>query len=207
MEEPWYWAYWGRDLYEYSYYLAWFEQTGNVSMQQKAQEFQAEVPADIVQEFLWRRARNHNITVALIEAQYQWYDHRFILDEKLLSVIDLLFRMQNKQVLFDHMFITQDDNAKHGLNIQEATEIKELVSQLQLDSVISVYPGADEVGFTMLARLSCEDMQHFPKVQLIWRDTNTTYYIPNYEGQPMTFTVTDQVNAAGGQLTNDSAGK
>lgn len=44
VEEPWYWAYWGYDLYEYSYYTDKYNQLHNPDDLKKAQEAEAKVP-------------------------------------------------------------------------------------------------------------------------------------------------------------------
>lgn len=64
---------------------------------------------------------------------------------------------------------------------------------LELEATASVYPGADEVGLTLLARMSVSDLDISPSLFLIFRDPSTIYYIPNYEGQPMINTIQDQV--------------
>lgn len=62
---------------------------------------------------------------------------------------------------------------------------------------MNIYPGADEVGLTMLSRLSVDYTQKTPNLYLVFRDPNTINYIPNYEGQPMILTVQQQIAAAG----------
>lgn len=64
---------------------------------------------------------------------------------------------------------------------------------LELETTASVYPGADEVGLTLLARMSVSDLDISPSFFLIFRDPSTIYNIPNYEGQPMINTIQDQV--------------
>jgi len=74
-----------------------------------------------------------------------------------------------------------------------------------LENFVKIYPGADEVGFTMLSKMSVDITSHSPTFYLVFRNASTIYYIPNYEGQPMIDTLSDQLMAAGGKMTNDSA--
>lgn len=54
---------------------------------------------------------------------------------------------------------------------------------------ILMYPGADEVGLTMLSRSLVDLNQRTINVSLIYRDSNYKDRIPNYEGQPLNFSV------------------
>jgi hypothetical protein len=121
-----------------------------------------------------------------------------------LSVTVQIVEYQYQFNYFEHLFITLDDNAEYGLNIRESVELKQLVSKYNLESVTNIYPGADEVGFTMLGRTTANYFNYSPVFCLIFRDPTTIYYIPNYEGQPMIETIQDQINAAGGTILNDT---
>lgn len=68
IEEPWYWAYYGYDLYQYSFYSDKYTYTHNASDLAQAEAAEALVPPAIVDEFVWRRARNFNATVLLLDA-------------------------------------------------------------------------------------------------------------------------------------------
>lgn len=173
-EEPWFWKYYGFDLYTYSFYSDKFQHTHNQSDEQQAQEAAAKVPTSILQEFLWRRSRNFNVTEQMIELFFQ------------------------NQQLIQRLYITQDDNAQFGFNIEEANKYKQMVQQYNLTQVCRIYPGADEVGFTLLAQVSALAANESPKVQFVFRDPSSIFRIPNYEGQPMIYTLQDQLVAAGG---------
>ena len=125
--------------------------------------------------------------------------------------------------LFQTLYITQDDNAEYGFNIAEARNLKARVSaSTKLSSVVKLYPGADEVGLTMLAKLTTSINSNNNGVskhqnpiskhqnlrggvqgtvmQLVFRDprNSSLMLIPNYEGQPMILTLLQQMVAAGG---------
>jgi Protein of unknown function (DUF4127) len=136
VEDVWYWEYHGADLFTYSYFTSKYAQTHNASDLAQAQAAEARVPADIVADWLWRRARNFNVTIALLE------------------------RAGATPGLLRSLYITQDDNALFGFNIDEAAALRALAQQLGLlGSVVRIYPGADEVGLSMLGRLASETMQ------------------------------------------------
>ena len=132
-EEPWYWADYGYDLYTYSFFMDRFDQLGEPKDLAKATAAVAQVPESAVEEFLWRRQRNHIVTM-------------FFLNK--------MGNNDNGQSPFNYFYTTLDDNAEYGFNIREAEEIKTVISGFS-DSITNscpVYPGADEVHLTMLAR-------------------------------------------------------
>jgi hypothetical protein len=94
-----------------------------------------------VNEFLWRRARNFNVTVALLQAQAQhqgmWQSIFFSHGAACINA--------SLAAVFNRIWITLDDNAKFGLNLHEANELRALVAQLGLQNQVNIYPGADEV--------------------------------------------------------------
>ena len=65
-EEPWYWAHYGRNLYEYSYYTDKYQKENDPDDYKKAQAAKRAVPDHIVNEFVWRRERNFNVTIQIL---------------------------------------------------------------------------------------------------------------------------------------------
>eukprot|EP01105_Mastigella_eilhardi_P001876 TRINITY_DN1229_c0_g1_i1.p2 TRINITY_DN1229_c0_g1~~TRINITY_DN1229_c0_g1_i1.p2 ORF type:complete len:526 (-),score=187.72 TRINITY_DN1229_c0_g1_i1:2814-4391(-) len=178
-EEPWYWEYYGYDLYEFSFYSDKYYHTHDPADEQAAIAAAKQVPPAIIKEFLWRRSRNFNITRDVVNAEAATNPLEFL-------------------------YITQDDNAQYGFNIEEADALRRLVASNNIGDHAFVYPGADEVGLTMLSMLSVSSTGKSPKIQLVYRDPSTVYNIPNYEGQPMVTTLQQQTIAAGGTFTNDT---
>ncbi|ELR22454.1 uncharacterized protein ACA1_255750 [Acanthamoeba castellanii str. Neff] len=184
-EDQWYWAYYGRDLFQFSYFMDKYDTLRQPADLATAQSYRSKVPPAVVEDWLWRRSRNFNVTKAIIEQQFLW-------------------KKQHNQRLFEKLYVTQDDNAEYGFNIAEAEKLKALVRQYGLEEDIYIYPGADEVGLTMLAQSSVRKEGKSPRIKLVFRDPATINLIPNYEGQPMIQTLEDQIKAAGGSLTNDT---
>jgi len=144
----------------------------------KAEEARTKVPEDIVQDFLWRRERNHQLTIDILETQ----------------------SLEN---LFEKIFITLDDNAEYGLNKQEEEVLRRLRAKYQLENSVLIYPGADEVALSLLSNLASSEMGTTPVVLVIYRDPSSKDRIPNYEGQPLSQTVIEQIQAAGGVITEE----
>lgn len=203
-EDPWYWQYYGLDLFTYSFYLSKYNHTHNASDLATAEAAAAQVPASILNEFVWRRHRNFNVTSYLLQRYAQ--------------------SVAAGRPLFHSLYITLDDNAEYGFNIDESVAFKQMVQTLGLSNYVKIYPGADEVGLTMLARLAADSVQSAdayaasgntidpvllvqagdrvgtqPTLQLVFRkaDNASLNLIPNYEGQPMIQTLMDHVTASG----------
>lgn len=187
-EDVYYWQFFGADLFTFSYFSAKYAQSGNASDLAAARAAEAKVPPDVVADYLWRRARNYNVTAALLE------------------------RAAAAPGLLRSLYITQDDNARYGFNIAEADALRALAARLGLGDLVRVYPGADEVGLSMLARLVSETMGEAAAVaggsgagggavqlDVVFRraDNASLYLVPNFEGQPMIQTLRDQIAAAG----------
>ncbi len=122
VEEPDYWALYGADLYTYSYYMDKYNTLHNVSDLQRAEAAEALVPPAIVQEFLWRRARNFNVSVALLQAQ---------------AAVARSSGLSGGGI-FERIWITLDDNAQYGFNIREANELRALVVSLGLQNQVNM---------------------------------------------------------------------
>ena len=182
VEEPWYWALYGADLYQFSFYYGRYVELHNASDLAMAQQYEAMVPDHVVAEFLWRRSRNFNVTSHLLDLQ-----------------------KKSNNTLFQNMFITLDDNSPFGFNILESKALQNQTAALGLNNTVYIYPGADEVGLTMLARMCVDaELDGVPvPMAVVYRDPVGKEYIPACEGQPMDMTVHQQIAAAGGVFDDD----
>jgi len=183
-EEPWYWALYGYDIYLWSFLMDRYHMLGNKSDYEKATQVQKQIPDSVLREFLWRRNRNHQITVQMLQMQQQ--------------------SASSSKSLFQKIWITLDDNAEYGLNKQEERELRKQITDENLWNQVNMYPGADEVQLTALSFMSTElnNSTNPPKVAIVYRDPSTRAYIPNYEGQPLNVSVIAQTHAAGGVVVS-----
>jgi hypothetical protein len=172
-EEPWYWADYGYALFNYSFYLDKYNQLHDPADLAQSNAAKSQVPSSAVDEFTWRRERNNNMTTYLLN-------------------------MLPKSSSFEYFYITMDDNAEYGFNIRESAALKSLVSDLHLEGKVPIYPGADEVQLTLLAKHSVTAATASVRILLVYRNPSTITYIPGYEGQPMVDTLYQQLAAAGG---------
>ena len=133
-EEPWYWEYYGKDLFEYSFYSSRYINLKNKSDLIEANRYKSLVPSNVLDKFLWRRERNFNITYTLFHFQQKYHS------------------------MFDSLYLTLDDTGTYGFNVDEALKLKELKASLKLnDDIVRIYPGADEVESCLLSKMIVQD--------------------------------------------------
>ena len=178
IEEPHYWQDYGKAIFDYSFYSHKYQVEGYQKDKRKADEIKSDIPQEYLDEFIWRRERNHKVT-------------RQILD------------YQNDFNLFEEIYITLDDNAPYGFNIKEEKILRKIVKNYSLENV-NIYPGADEVGLTILAKFATKLMNQEPKIQIIYRDPQANDLVPNYEGQPLSRSIQAQIKGNGGQIVSNN---
>ena len=102
----------------------------------------------------------------------------------------------------DFLIIPQDDSAKYGYTSMDREAIKAELKQKGLSDV-AMYPGADEVGMTLLARAVCEYKGVAPKIACKFVHENSHKITPLYEDRPVGVTLPFQVESAGCVIASD----
>jgi hypothetical protein len=113
----------------------------------------------------------------------------------LIKVIERL----NKTI--DFLIIPQDDSAEYGYTSMDREAIKAEIAERGLSDV-AMYPGADEVGMTLLARAACESVGRAPKIYCHFAHENAHNVVPLYEDRPLGMTLPHQINSAGCVITD-----
>ena len=85
-----------------------------------------EVPAHILDDWLGTRKRNHRMHLAALEL--------------------------TRDGVIDHLCLTLDDTSTYGLAAQDRRALEAKTDEVNLWSKVDIYPGADEVPATLLAR-------------------------------------------------------
>ncbi|KAJ4459606.1 hypothetical protein PAPYR_4337 [Paratrimastix pyriformis] len=174
-EEPAYWAKYGRLIYQYSFYQDRYDVLHNADDLAQANKYKAQIPGDILSEFLWRRQRN-------------------------MAVIEALMALQRDTHALHRVYITLDDNAEWGFNKAEERTIRGWVAQWGLGKDVFIYPGADEVALLQVAELlqTAPGARPAPRICPLWRLPQYRDRIPSYEGQAFNISVATQIQAVGG---------
>ena len=96
----------------------------------------------------------------------------------------------------DFLIIPQDDSAEYGYTSMDREAIKSELRENGLDDV-AMYPGADEVGMTLLARAACEFKGIIPKIFCEFPHKDAPDITPLYEDRPLCKTLPFQIGSAG----------
>ena len=182
-EEPTYWAHYGRLIYLWSFHTDRYNVLHEPADEEQARQLQAQIPADILREFVWRRERNYNVTYRLLHDYTQLY--------------------------FERIWLTLDDNAEYGFNKAEERKLLELINDpsVNISAKVNVYPGADEVSLAILSSIvvNNQPVASAPTFSVLYRNETTRNLIPNYEGAPLSESIAKQITAVGGRYINASS--
>lgn len=169
-EEPDYYEYCGREIF-LSGQVKHKLELGLIS-ESEANELlsgYASVIGDKLGDFEARRVKNRNMLIKVIK--------------KLHSTIDFLI-------------IPQDDSSEFGYTTMDREAIKLEIKNNGLEDV-AMYPGADEVGMTLLARAACEYKGTTPKIYCELAHKDALSLVPLYEDRPLGKTLPHQIGSAG----------
>ncbi len=67
-----------------------------------------------------------------------------------------------------------------------------------------IYPGADEIGCTLFARIFCDTKRHAPDIFVRYSSTLGPYCIPKYEDRTLNESVKHHITAAGAHIVDYS---
>ncbi|MCA9837146.1 MAG: DUF4127 family protein [Trueperaceae bacterium] len=126
VEEKPYFATYGNALRAYSEAFDRFEREPSPSHEQQLYHCYKALPATILNNWLETRKRNHLLH---------------------LEALELL-----KDGVLEHLCLTLDDTSTYGLAAADRRALEARTDQLGLWSQVDIYPGADEVPSTLIAR-------------------------------------------------------
>lgn len=106
-----------------------------------------------------------------------------------------------KQGWIDSLVIPQDDSAAYGYAAIDQEAVRAKIAEEGLMDRILMYPGADEVGMTLVSRMLNKLNQKKPKVYIKFASEASKAVIPIYEGNSLETTLKYQILSAGCQRT------
>jgi hypothetical protein len=180
VEEPLYWKEWGTKLATYARLTHRAELaaaggpsplTGNE--QDLLEALAANIPPDILSDWLTRRLRNHVVNLALI---------------------DMAARGRIASLL-----LTSDDTAPYGFPTRERDWMRGWLGLIgeQRAANVRMYPGADEVGSALVARLVNRQAGLTPHVLIDYAIAGDDEVVAPYEDRPVRETIAGQIEACG----------
>ncbi len=98
--------------------------------------------------------------------------------------------------LFDVFVIPQDDSSEYGYTTMDRERLKQLQREREMEPV-PMYPGADEVGMSLMAHAACRLLGKVPKIYLDFPHEDSPKVVPVYEDRPVGKTLPLLLGASG----------
>ena len=174
-EEPLFWGEFGTALYQYSRVLD-LALSGDAQAQQDRRALESQIPIAHRQSWLARRLRNHTVNLAMLHVALQG--------------------------AFDLLVIPSDDTSPIGLSARERKHLEAMRNLTQgaghFEQVL-MYPGADDLGSALVARMMNYLSRHSPRVFVHYTDPRMMRNVAPYEDRPIHIAVETQLMAVGAQ--------
>lgn len=172
-EDPDYWSDYGLSIWKHAY-LTDKLQRGDATQADKheLQELAVSIPTEYLSDFLSRRKVNRQVNLASLA---------------------LL-----KENVFTDLVVPKDDTAVYGYAAMDQQALSQKTKEWNLMHRVMVYPGADEVGCVLTARVFLEHMGFTPKVLVRYSSVLGPQIIPKYEDRPLQESIKAQVASLGG---------
>jgi hypothetical protein len=172
-EEPDYYQLYGREIFRYGW-LTDRKEKEELDSNEETEliSIQEKVPAEILSDFLKRREVN------------------FFVNQKVVHLAN--------QEMIDFLIIPLDDNSKYGFSPKEQRQLILQVEELNLFDKVAIYPGADEIGCTLFAKVFCEVKKYVPRIFVRYSSTKGPEIIPKYEDRSLNESIKSHITASGG---------
>ncbi|MTH53920.1 DUF4127 family protein [Bacillus mangrovi] len=176
-EEPDYYGQWGRELFLRAFLQDKQSRTGLLESE-AAQLFKISsvLPAEYINDYEKRREFNLKVNMLMLD----------LIEEGVLTFLAF----------------PQDDSAEYGYTAIDQKEVSKKREDLRLYNRVHIYPGADEVGATLLTRVYNSIKKQRPKIYPIWSSTAGPELIPLYEDRPFAESMKAHILASGCALAN-----
>ncbi|HZL45247.1 MAG TPA: DUF4127 family protein [Opitutaceae bacterium] len=180
-EEKPYWAEFGSRMFRLSF-VEDKAASGYAGLDEIAERdrLRSEIPDEVYRDYRAGRARNHAVNRAMID----WLSDG----------------------VFDYLIIPQDDTGEYGWNIAEARSLQALIRRRNLADRSITYPGADEIGCLLLARLACRRAGFAPRVWPRYSGVTGPSIITDYEDRPIHELIKAHLAPLGGVIADSPDG-
>ena len=179
-EERPYWAQYGRRICRYGVLQDRQEQERVPLASTEAEELDrlaAAIPVEHLDDYRAGRARNHALNLAALD----------------LAEAGIL----------DALYLTQDDSTPFGWGARDQRILRQRVlASPDLLGRVLIYPGADEVGSTLVARALSLQYERTPSVGVQFSSEAGPLVVPRYEDRPQLEGIKAQIMAAGGRFVS-----
>jgi hypothetical protein len=179
-EEPDYYAEYGAQLARNGWLRDKHTREGLTEQEQlEWVQLTAGIPEQVFQDFIGRRRINTAVNQMAVDLTFEGW--------------------------IDFLIIPLDDNAKYGYSSSEQRQLLSTVEAKQLLHRVHLYPGADEVGNTLFARVFCEIKNFQPEIYIRHSSIAGPHAIPKYEDRSLGESLKCQITAAGGFIGDQAS--
>ncbi|MGW5673305.1 DUF4127 family protein, partial [Micromonospora sp. NPDC003776] len=157
-----------------------YDQVVNLGQEQLRAQLdavRAQIPDQVVEDYLAARARNHQVNRLMVE----WVADGTI----------------------SHLVLSEDDTAPVGLARAERVELEALVASLGVGDRVEIFPGADEVDALLVARVVAADTA--PTYRVEYAGVSGESWTAQLEGIPFAENIRRHVTAVGGRVVDGDA--
>ena len=180
-EEPDYYADFGQAIFRWGWLTDQRQRQGlTIERNTELTELTHRIPKEYLSDYRNRRGINRTINQAVIELV--------------------------KEGTIEFLSIPQDDSAEYGFTAIDQRAIYGAIAQHRLQHKIHIYPGADEVGCTLLSHAYvnyCRPTKSAIKIYPLFSSVHSQTIIPLYEDRPLGESLKAHILAAGGYLVTD----
>lgn len=178
-EDPDYWKTYGTRIWRYAYLMDKIHRKcESISEEQDLELLEEEIPNEYMDDFLSRRKINRYVN---------------------LMCIDMV-----KSSIIDYLVIPKDDTAEYGFAALDQMKIAKKITEYNIMHRIMVYPGADEVGCVLFARIFNGVKRYIPKIHIHYSSVLGPSIVPKYEDRPLHEGIKAQIASLGGICVNDA---
>lgn len=107
--------------------------------------------------------------------------------------------------VIDFLVIPQDDSSPFGYTAKDQKIILKEIKEKCLEFKVMVYPGADEVGMSLMTRAYNDYYQVHPKIYPFYASTLGPQVVPLYEDRPMFESLKSHILVTGARLVMDDS--
>ncbi|MGI6781314.1 MAG: DUF4127 family protein [Acholeplasmataceae bacterium] len=174
-EEPDYYRYAGMSIFEKGF-LEHKKELGLASPEELDKLDKIVIEPRYLKDYLRRRNINTNLT---------------------LKSVDLV-----DKGIINFLVIPQDDSAEFGWTAKDQVKVRTYIEKKNLQNKIYIYPGADEVGSILFARMANKIFNRKPKMYIKYPSITSGIIIPTLEDRFLDTSVKYQITAAGGVVVS-----
>lgn len=153
------------------------DEVDNLGMTEKRPQLEAleaQIPADVREDYLATRARNHRVNLAMIE----WA----------------------ARGVFDFLVVGQDDATGNGPHRLESLALTARIAELGVADRVVLYPGADVVAALLVAKITMADAGAAPRFSVEYSRVSGDTWTAPYQNIPYARLIDGYVAMVGGSV-------